>query len=138
MYEKYLSYVIILTSNQSGDLMPKIKVEISLETSNIKENYQTNAYLKENIITYYEKNHNKTKTTYNYKDNLLIRNNEEIFLKYKFNLKEPTIGSLKVNKLNKVIDIPIKTKLLQTKNENVNIIFEIPENTIKYKIEVIK
>ena len=112
--------------------MPKINMEINLKSDidNIKE--RVTAKIDNNRIVYYEKN--KTKVIYDYKNDILTRDNNDIKMIYKFNQKKETVGNILVKDLKRKINIKIKTKKLEKKDYNLEIEFIIEKQNFLYKI----
>lgn len=116
--------------------MPKINIKVTI--NNLEENtsYEVPAIITEEIIKYKEPNY--TMVTYNFKDNSLFRENDELRMEYYFNSEKKTKGSINIKELNKKIDLEIKTKKIERKNNNIEIEFIIDSNIFLYKIEEIK
>ena len=116
--------------------MPKIKAHITIRSNEDKINYDVNCIYQEDLnkITYKEPDN--TTTTYDYNENILIRNNDNLTMNYKFIKDEETTGNIYIKDLNKSMDILIKTKNLVQDKKNIEIEYIIEDNKFKYSIEV--
>ena len=113
--------------------MPKRLVEVCIE-SDKKEYYKTTALIKEDNIIYKEKDN--TLVTFNKKDNILLRKNNDIEMKYNFTLGKETTGTIKILELNKIIEININTISLIKEEDFIKIEYQIENNTFKYSINM--
>ena len=114
--------------------MPKIQIEVCIESEN-KNHYKTNAIIKDNTITYKEKDN--TTVTFNTIDNSLLRKNNEIEMKYTFDKNKETIGKIKVLDLNKTVEIIIKTKDIIKEKDLIKIIYIVENNEFIYSIKIL-
>ena len=115
--------------------MSKIKIKVNV--NNEKDHFYTAIFQnKSNILTYKEENNTLVK--FNYNQDVLIRENKEFFMQYKFLKKEKTIGEIFIKDLNKTINLDIKTTKLLKNDLNLNIEYEIYDDQMSYKIEVRK
>ena len=96
--------------------MPKANLRVTINTSKGGIMYELKALMNEDSIIYHEPDELKTKVTYNYKDNILIRDNLNMHLVYEFNKLRETTGTIEVKEYNKYVKVPIITKKL-TKNK---------------------
>ena len=82
----------------------KINIKVYIENNDEKIVFDCNAiYLKDkNIIKYQEKD--KTNVTLNIKDNILIRENKEIYMQYKFIKNKSSKNKVLIKELNKEIE----------------------------------
>ena len=113
----------------------KKQIKITTITNNKIDNYITNGIINDNILIYLEKDHTKTK--YDYNNNCLIRENNNIRMNYNFINKKQTIGKIYINELRKNIDVILKTNNIVIDNYNLYINFYVEDETIEYKIEVL-
>ena len=114
--------------------MPKINIKTSLKNDIEVIKDEAVSKVDKDKITYYEKS--KTKVIYDYKENALIRENDDINMLYTFNKNKPTIGKILVKELNKELHVKIKTKELKKKDYNLEIKFKVEDQNFIYKIEV--
>lgn len=114
--------------------MPKINIKTSLKNDieDIKD--EVISKVDNDKITYYEKN--KTKVTYDYKENRLTRDNDDINMVYTFNKSKLTTGKILVKELNRKLHVKIKTKELKRNDYNLEIKFKVEDQNFIYKIEV--
>lgn len=118
--------------------MPKVKIKVTTVSNNNENSYEIPAILQEEKILYREPDKKKTHVTFDYSKDLLIRDNKEISMIYKFNSRSNTIGNVEVKDLGRIINLNIETKRYLKNNKNVEISFLVEEEEIKYKIEVLK
>ena len=109
-----------------GEIMPKIKVIIN-EDELITESTITN-----DIIKYQEEN--GTNTTLDLNNNTLVRENNDIYMKYDFNKKT---GTLEVKELNKVLDLKINNVHIYRDEKVTEIKYNIDEEEFIYRVEVL-
>ena len=114
--------------------MPKIKVKVTIKNSETKDILETTAIIEENTIKYQEKDF--TKVTFNYKENKLIRENDQMKMIYYFdNTKESTIL---IKEYDRRISLSLKTDKLTKKDNNLEIEYRIDNEKFEYRIEELK
>lgn len=116
--------------------MSKIRVKVTIKNPETNISNEINAIIQDNILKY--KEDKDTTVVFSYKDNRLIRENNELRMDYIFKEKNESKGEILVKELNKKIKIDIKTKKIVIKENNIKIIFDVEENEFIYKVEVIK
>jgi len=116
--------------------MSKLNIKVTIDSQNTKEEFITPAMIQDNIIKYQEKD--KTLVKFDYKKNLLTRENQDLRMNYCFHKERKCIGKIYVKELNREIEVEITTTKLTKKNNNVEIGFKIEDNTFFYRIEEIK
>ena len=109
-----------------GDIMPKIKVIIN------EEELVTESTITNDIIKYQEEN--GTNTTLDLNNNTLVRENNDIYMKYDFNKKT---GTLEVKELNKVLDLKINNVHIYRDEKVTEIKYNIDEEEFIYRVEVL-
>ena len=114
------------------------KKEISYEIRNKEEKVSSNTIgiLQDNIVKYKEKDN--TIVHYHYDENILERENDDIKLKYRFKVKEKTIGIIHIKDLKKDLKVEIITKSINKTNNLIEIHYQIEDNDYYYKLEVIE
>lgn len=116
--------------------MSKLNVKVTIDNQNAKEEFMTPAIIQDNIIKYQEKD--KTLVKFDYNNNLLTRENQDLRMNYCFFKGRKSIGKIYVKELNKEVEVEITTTKLTKENNNVEIGFLIEDNTFFYRIEEIK
>lgn len=116
--------------------MPKLNINVTVNNKDEKINFNTTAIIQDDILKYKEENN--TTVIYDYKKNILARENDELRMEYCFNHEEKSIGFIKIKELSKKIELVIKTNKLERKNNNIEVMFQIEDNEFLYKIEEIK
>lgn len=79
---------------------------------------------------------NNTKVIFNSEKNVLIRNNEDIYMKYIFKEGQQTTGSLNIKSLNKNIKVVVYTKNIIKEGRSIEIEYQIEDDIYIYKIEM--
>lgn len=115
--------------------MKNFECEISIESQDSNDSYKVTVHddLEKGILFYKEKN--KTITTYDYKNDIFTRENDEMRIQYQFRLNEVTENKVIVKNINSEININIFTKKLEKKSDYIEIIYEIENNEFIYKIK---
>ena len=109
----------------------KIKSIITLKDQILEE--ENIGSFESGVISYQESNN-----TYVYIDinrNELIRENNELTMKYSFNENELTKGYIYVKDLDHNLELDIKTKLIEKESNRYKIEYMIEEDTFIYEIE---
>lgn len=116
--------------------MSVINLKISIITSTEKIEFETKGYYQKDqeILIYKEKDNTTVK--YDYKENILIRENSSISLKYKFNKEKLTKGKVFIKDLKNELEIVIKTKEIIINKQNIDITYMIDQESFNYKVEV--
>lgn len=116
--------------------MPKVRAKITLVSKDHNNTYETVALLGKEKIIYHEPDTKKTKVTFDYANNKLIRNNEDLTMEYEFNLLEKTLGSIEIKSLKNYLNLNIITKEYIRNGRNITLTFLVENEEINYKIEV--
>lgn len=93
-------------------------------------------YEDKNYLYYVDNDKEKTVNIYDYKNNILKRDNKEIYLELKFELNKKTKGVMEIKELNKKIDLDIETKMLSITDKLIEIKYMLNDEEFLYKIEV--
>lgn len=109
------------------------KVTISSSNNIDKNTYLINHDINKKIIFYTEKD--KTITTYNYKDNVLIRDNEKMHLQYNFKINEKTTNIINIKELNNTFTIELFTKSIYKDSNKLKIVYTIDDTDFTYEIK---
>lgn len=116
--------------------MSKIKVSVHIKNNEEEKVQKINAILQEDTIKYKE---DKTSlVTYNYKEDRLTRETNELRMIYEFEEGKKTTANIIIKNMNKELQLEIFTKKIIKKDNNIEIEFEIEKNIFLYRIEVIK
>lgn len=115
--------------------MPKINIKVKVNDE-IANFYKAIYQEEKSLLTY--RDENNTLVKFNYKEHILIRENEEIKMEYKFIKNANSIGKIFIKDLNKDIYLDIKTIFFQIKNQNLNIKYNIEQEEFSYIVEVIE
>lgn len=110
--------------------MYKIKVIITTEEEKIQENV-VGSFIND-IISYQENNN-----TYVYLDinkNELIRENDQMLMKYVFNENRRSKGIINIKDINKDLELEIETKKLIKKDNYYYVEYKIEENKFIYEL----
>ncbi len=133
MYEKTEKYAIIYTKflEMGGYMTFKAKVSVINNDENIV--YTTICKKSNDMIMYIENDKLRTRTTYNYDNNVLRRRNDNYKIEYVFDKNKITEGIIET-KEHKVI-VKIETKKMKIENDNIEIEFKVEGQAITYKVE---
>lgn len=93
---------------------------------------KTKAIINDDFISYFE---DEIKIKYDYKTNIITRDNKDLFLKYDFNKEK---ASIKDKELNRRFYPKIKVLDKKIDNYNIYIKFSVEGIEIEYEVEVIK
>lgn len=115
--------------------MSKVKIKVSVN-DDIEKEYNAIYREKEKLLTYKEEDNTLVK--FNYKDNIIIRENDSLFMQYKFVNKKTSKNKIFIKDLKQYLDITLFTKSILVKDNIINITYVIEDNLFNYKIEVIK
>lgn len=118
--------------------MPKINIKVTVGSNENKDSYKIKAIMNEEKIIYHEKDEKNTKVIFDWKNNLLIRNNSDILMTYPFDLNNKTIGNIEVKELNKYLNLSIETIKYDISDIKKELKFKVEDEEIIYIIEVLK
>lgn len=118
--------------------MPRMRVKVTTVSNGQENNYEINALLKKDKIIYNEPDPKKTKVIFDYANNLLIRKNKDLEMIYEFDLAKETIGSIEVKSIKRYLNLNIATQKYDVLENNLDLIFLVENEEIRYKLEVIK
>lgn len=113
--------------------MPKLNIKVTVINDEEKQSFITNAIIQDEVLKYKERDN--TTVIYDYKNNSLFRENNELRMEYSFNNGE---GNIFIKELNKKLNLDIKTNKLERKNNNIEIGYIMEDSSFLYKIEEIK
>jgi hypothetical protein len=116
--------------------MPKLEVLVSVKNDDSNIEYKTTAILTDDVIKY--KSEDNTTEIFDYINNKLTRENNELRMDYVFDLNKETKGTVFVKDLNRELEVNVKTNKIERNKNDIEIEFVVEDNTIKYRIEVIK
>ena len=116
--------------------MSKIKINITIKNPEINISKEVDAILQDEILKYKEEK--DTSVKFSYKDNNLVRENNELRMEYLFLENKTTKGNIFIKELNKKINVDIKTKSIKRKSNDIEIVFNVENNKFVYRVEVIK
>ena len=119
---------------KTGDNVPKKKIQISIKNEENENIIETIAIVEEDTIKYLEEE--KTTVIFYKKQNRLIRENDDLRMEYTFDKRKETPGKIHIKEYNKDLEVMIKTKRLEQKEE-LEIEFEVENNQFLYKIKVL-
>lgn len=117
--------------------MKNIKGTITITSSEEKNEMNVDINITNSTIWYIEKDVKRTIAIYNYKENTLERDNEELYLKYKFKENKKTNNNiLEIKSMNKSTNIEIFTKKIYKTNNYLKVIYSIDDNEFIYEIKI--
>ena len=115
--------------------MSKIKIKVTIKNEQ-ETSFETMAIADDEKLKY--KEDETTTVIWNKKENTLYRETKEIRIRYPFDKKKKTDGTLQVKGSLLEIMLPIKTLKLERKNHNIDLKYQVDGNTIEYCVEEIK
>jgi len=119
--------------------MEKRKVKVTIISEETKQEYTTigNYDEEKEILTYQEKQDIVTDVVLYLKENILIRNNKDLNMKYLFLLNKETTNTIYLKELDKNIDIKIKITKYNYDNNNLEIEYILIDSgdKLNYKIK---
>lgn len=122
---------------ETGDSMSKIKVKITLTTPEELYDYIVSAiYQPEESIVYKEQGEENTKVKFDFKTNVLIRENNTMLLMYEFNKKQEK-ATIIIKDMNKKLNLELKTINILRCSKTLEITYLLEGQKYNYKIEVI-
>lgn len=110
--------------------MYKIKAIITTETEKIQENV-IGSFI-DGIISYQEDS--KTDVYLDINKNELIRENEQMLMKYIFDENRRTKGLINIKDINKELEVEIETLKLNKKDNYYYVEYKIEDNTFIYEL----
>ena len=103
--------------------MSKKEIKVIIKTNDeILENKYM-ALITEDKIIYREEDNTSVK--FNYKNNELIRENNELNMIYHFNTAKETISNIMIKEINRTVKLPIKTTKIKKEQKSIEIEYEI-------------
>ena len=115
--------------------MEQINAKITITNQNEKQETKTKINITNDKIWYIENDVYRTLSIYNLKEDTLERDNEELYLKYKFIKDKYTKNLLEIKSLNKKTNIEIFTKNIYKTNNFVKITYIIDDCEFIYEIK---
>ncbi len=112
--------------------MKKIKMTITIISNGNKIKENLIGTINEGIISYSEDNN-----TYVYLDierNALIRENDDLYLKYTFDENDKTLGNVLIKEFNKEVTVDIKTECIEKSNNRYYVEYLIEKDKFIYEI----
>ncbi len=106
--------------------MPKIKVIID-NTENIVD-----CSIIDEVIKYNELDN--TSTYYDLKENILIRDNDDIHMIYDFNNKK---GSILIKEMDRELELSLENVDIERNKNNIKVNYSIENNDFIYELEVL-
>ena len=114
--------------------MKKLKLHIKLisDENIIDEFVMSCLNFKKNEIIYFE--NKKTKVIFNYEDNTLIRENNEMKIEFKFDVRHETTGTIYIKDINQKFNVFIKTIQINKSQNKITIKYTIENSYFEYEI----
>ena len=136
-FENYVYKNLILYYNFLKEVITLRRfANIKLETNDNKLNYNVEIFVNNNDeISYIEKDSEKTFVSFDYKNNILKRDNNSLYMEYDFDSKK---GYILIKKLNKKILVDIYVKKLIVSKEFINIEYIVNDEFYNYELTTIK
>lgn len=118
--------------------MKKRKFNIILITNQEKDEYNLlGEYDQEKGIIYYNESKSLlTEVKLNLKDKILIRDNKDYYLEYRFIENKETENKIKLKDLNQSLMIKIKTEIFEVSDNSVKIDYEVLDSNEKISYQI--
>lgn len=111
------------------------KYKVTIKNSDIIDKYTVSVHndLEEKVIKYTEKD--GTITSFNYNNNILKRDNNEMVIEFKFVLDEVTKAMMSIKELNRDLEMDVFTKELKVTEDKIKVIYVVNGLTFEYILE---
>lgn len=111
------------------------KYRVTIKNIDIEDKYIVSVHnnLEEKVLIYTEKD--GTNTSFDYKNNILRRDNDEMVIEFKFILGEVTKSKMSVKKLNGDLEIEVLTKELKVTDSIIKVVYVVNDLTFEYTLE---
>lgn len=109
--------------------MPKIKINVKLCNKEEKREWNVVGIIQEKILKYKE---DDTIVTLDYEKHILNRDNKELKMVYNFKKKQ---GTITIKENNQIIEIPIETKNIKRKGNDIRIEYQIEDEVFIYQVK---
>lgn len=87
-------------------------------------------------IIYQEQNDLKTNVKFNYENNILIRENDNLLLEYNFIENEPTKGLITIKNLNQTLEIELKATKIKKEKKYIEIEYILENEKYLYIVSM--
>lgn len=114
----------------------KKNAKVSLKSNDFTYNYDILLDIENGKINYFEPTDKKTNVFFDTNNNILVREDKELFMEYLFIDKEVSTGNLYVKELGKNIDVSIVTKNILKGDKKIEIDYSIEDDSFKYIIDM--
>ncbi len=115
--------------------MENYECTISIESIDSKDNYKVEVHDDKEKETLFYKEEDKTITSFDYKNNILTRDNEKMKLTYYFLLNYKTKNKIFIKDLNNEVEVEVITRKLEKTDNYIEVVYEIDNNKFTYRIE---
>lgn len=109
--------------------MPRIEIKATIINSEETKELKTKAILQDEIIKYKE---DDTLVSIDLERHILTRDNNNYKLLYNFDENK---GSINLKENNQIVEIPIITKNIERKNNDIKIEYAVENDIFKYQVE---
>lgn len=109
--------------------MPKIKINVKLCNKEEKREWNVVGIIQEKKLKYKE---DDTIVTLDYEKHILKRDNKELKMVYNFKKKQ---GTITIKENNQIIEIPIETKNIKRKGNDIRIEYQIEDEVFIYQVK---
>lgn len=108
---------------------------VTIKNIDIEDKYTVSVHnnLEQKVIKYIEKD--GTNTSFDYKNNILRRDNDQMIVEFKFDLGEVTKGKMSVKELMGDLEIDVLTKELKITDNIIKVVYVVNDLTFEYTLE---
>lgn len=111
------------------------KYNVSILNNDLNDEYKVTVQNNVDKKTLFYKEKDGTNTSFDYQNNILKRDNNEMNLEFKFIKKEKTMNYIFIKDLGKNLDVEIFTKEIENTSNKIQIIYEMNDIVFEYKLE---
>lgn len=115
--------------------MENYECTVSIESVDSKDSYKVEVHDDIEKETLFYKEEDKTITSFDYKNNILTRDNEKMKLTYYFLLNYKTKNKIFIKDLDKELEVEVITRKLEKSENYIEVVYEIENNKFTYRID---
>ena len=114
--------------------MKNFECQILIKSQDSKDSFKVVVHddIEKGVLSYEEDN---TITTYDYKNDIFTRENDDMKIKYHFCLNKITENKILIKNINSEVTINVLTKQIEKNKDYIKIIYEIEDNKFTYMIK---
>ena len=114
----------------------KKSAKVSLKSNDFSYNYDILLDIENRKINYFEPTEKKTNVFFDIDNNILVREDKEIFMEYLFVERGVSTGNLYIKDLGKNVDVSIVTENILKDDKRIEIDYSIDNDFFEYIIDM--